>query len=96
MIFQHSYFAIANATLATSVDVERTFSQGRLLLSHIRNRLSAQSTRATLCLGDWSKMGFMKNNDVMKVVNAPDVEGDGDSDGNVEQEEWDKIDLDSV
>jgi len=41
-------------------------------------------------------MGFMKNNDVMKVVNAPDVEGDGDSDGNVEQEEWDKIDLDSV
>ena len=28
---------------ATSTDVERVFSQGRLLLSHIRNRLLSQS-----------------------------------------------------
>ncbi|OJA08716.1 hypothetical protein AZE42_07093 [Rhizopogon vesiculosus] len=31
---------------ATPVDVERLFSRGRLILSHIRNCLSAQSTRA--------------------------------------------------
>lgn len=30
--------------LATSVDVEQIFSRGRLLLSHVRSRLSAQST----------------------------------------------------
>ena len=30
--------------LATSVDVERVFSKGRLVLSHVRNGLSVQST----------------------------------------------------
>jgi len=30
--------------IATSVDVERIFSHGRLLLSHVRNRLTAQTT----------------------------------------------------
>ncbi|KIJ91128.1 hypothetical protein K443DRAFT_38242, partial [Laccaria amethystina LaAM-08-1] len=49
---------------ATSVDVERTFSQGRLLLSHICNRLCVQSTWALLHLGIWSKMGYVKDKDV--------------------------------
>jgi len=30
--------------LATSVDVERAFNRGRLLLFHVRSRLSVQST----------------------------------------------------
>jgi hypothetical protein len=45
--------------LATSVDVERTFSPGRLILSHVRSHLSAQSTRALLCLGSWSLLGMV-------------------------------------
>ncbi|KDQ56487.1 hypothetical protein JAAARDRAFT_132812, partial [Jaapia argillacea MUCL 33604] len=61
---------------ATSVDVERIFSCGRLLLSHVRNRLSAQSTRAVLCLGVWSLMGMVKDEDISKVVVMADVPAD--------------------
>jgi len=64
-----------------SVDVERTFTQGQLLLSHIRNRLSVQSTRALLCLGIWNKMG-----DKMKAAAAfPEVGSDDLGDN------WDAI-----
>jgi hypothetical protein len=62
--------------LATSVDVERLFSRGRLLLSHVRSRLSAQSTRALLCLGIWSKLNLTRDDDVKKVSELPDLEGD--------------------
>ena len=37
---------------ATSVHVERTFSQGWLLLSHVHSHLSVQSTHALLVRGD--------------------------------------------
>jgi hypothetical protein len=76
--------------IATSVDVERLFSRGRLLLSHVRSRLSAQSTRALLCLGFWSQLNLVKPEDVNKVTMLPDVEGE-------EQEMahgWDSIDID--
>lgn len=42
---------------ATSVDVERIFSRGRILLSHLRNRLSPQTTRSLMCLQAWSLLG---------------------------------------
>jgi len=54
MSFPHLVSPLLMHIVATSVDVERTFSQGRLVLSHVRNRLSVQSTRALLCLGVWS------------------------------------------
>jgi hypothetical protein len=62
--------------VATSVDVERTFSQGRLILSHVRNRLSARSTRALLCLGVWSLMGYVKDEDVRAAAVLPEVDGE--------------------
>jgi hypothetical protein len=62
--------------LATSVDVERVFSRGRLILSHVRNRLSSQTTRALLCLGSWSLLGLVKDKDVLNVAVMPDVEGE--------------------
>ncbi|KAL4264910.1 Vacuolar processing and transposase activity regulator [Pleurotus pulmonarius] len=79
---------------ATSVAVERIFSQGRLLVSSIRNRLSAQSTRTILCLGQWSLLGMIKDMDVTNVAKMPDVEGEGDdSDGEFDPGDgWDKID----
>ena len=49
------------ALTATSVDVERVFSKGRLILSHVRNGLSVQSTRALMCIGAWSRMGLVKD-----------------------------------
>jgi len=60
---------------ATSVDVERVFSKGRLVLSHVRNGLSVQSTRASLCLGAWSRMGLVKDKDVMQAARLPEVKG---------------------
>lgn len=75
---------------ATSVDVERLFSCGRLLLSHVHSRLSAQSTWALLCLGYWSRLKLVKTEDVMKVSALPDVKGN-------EEEElddgWDSIEI---
>lgn len=66
----HSCFIlfITHPFKATSVDVERTFSRGRILLSHIRNKLSAQSTRALLCLGSWVPLGLIKTKDIMAVT----------------------------
>ena len=60
---------------ATSVDVECIFSKGRLVLSHVRNRLSAQSTQALICLRAWSRMGLVKDSNVMEAVRLPDVSG---------------------
>ncbi|KIK42772.1 hypothetical protein CY34DRAFT_82964, partial [Suillus luteus UH-Slu-Lm8-n1] len=72
---------------ATSVDVERTFSHGRLLLSHVRSRLSTQTTRALLCLGSWSLLGLVKDKDVMSVTRLPDLQGEEDE----LSEGWDDI-----
>jgi hypothetical protein len=63
---------------ATSTDVERLFSQGRLLLTHVRSRLSAQSTRALLCLGSWSLLNLVKEDDVRAAAMLPEIDGDKD------------------
>jgi hypothetical protein len=76
--------------VATSVDVERVFSRGRLTLSHVRSRLSAQSTRALICLGSWSLHGLVKDSDVLAVGTLPDVEGERDL---VLEDGWDHITL---
>ena len=52
------------------------FSKGRLIISHIRNRLSAQSTRALLCLGYWSKLGLIRNDDLKAATSLPDAKID--------------------
>jgi hypothetical protein len=59
---------------ATSVDVERLFSRGRLILSHTRSRLSVASTRALLCLGSWSQAGLVRDEDVEAVVKLDEVD----------------------
>jgi hypothetical protein len=52
------------------------FSKGRILLSHVRNRLSVQSTRALMCLGAWSLMGYVKDIDIKAVTALPDLKED--------------------
>ena len=59
---------------ATLVDVERTFSQGRLILLHVRSCLSVQSMRVLLCLGGWSKMGLVEDDDVKSAARLPEVD----------------------
>ena len=72
---------------ATSIDVECLFSQGCLLLSHVHNWLSAQTTWALPCLGAWSLAGMVMDDDILKVALLNDVEGDEEefNDG------WDSI-----
>jgi hypothetical protein len=76
---------------ATSVDVERLFSCGHLLLSHVHSRLSAESTHALLCLRYWSELNLVKMGDVMSVVALADLQGE-------EEQEldngWDAINID--
>ena len=74
---------------ATSVDVERVFSQGRIVLSHLRSRLSVQSTRALMCLGAWSVLGFVNNSDIKAVVVLPGVPADAKEDALADG--WDAI-----
>ena len=62
--------------VATSVDVERTFSKGHILLSHLRNRLSVESTCALLCLGEWSLLGYVRDSDVKAETLQPPIEGE--------------------
>ena len=67
--------------------MEWVFSRGRLLLSHIRNGLSIQSSRASMCLSAWSRISLVKDDDVMEAARLPEVNG-------VEVEldrDWDKI-----
>ena len=59
---------------ATSVGVERLFSRGRLLLSHVRNRLSAQTTRAILCLGEWYRAGLITETDFLTAASHTSTE----------------------
>lgn len=73
--------------LATSVNVERVFSKGRILLSHLRSRLSVQSTRALMCLGVWSRMGYVKDTDVKSATILPEVDGEEEE----LAENWDRI-----
>ena len=62
--------------IATSVDVERVFSKGRLVLSHIHNRLTVASTRALLCLGAWSKLGLVRVANLLAAATLPEVKED--------------------
>ncbi|PIL28879.1 hypothetical protein GSI_08925 [Ganoderma sinense ZZ0214-1] len=76
---------------ATAVDVERVFSKGRLCLSHIRNRLSAQTTRALLCVGEWSRLDLVHMDDIKAAAALPDLPEDEEESEDSVQEGWDRI-----
>ena len=71
------YLAIfLNIILAALVTVEHVFSKGHLLLLHIWNHMSAQSMHALLCLGAWSKLGYVEIDDLTAAASLPDVTPD--------------------
>ena len=73
---------------ATSIDVERLFSKGRLVLSHVRNRLSAGTTRELLCLNNWIGQGLVQLDDLKEAASLPEVLNDCPGE---EQDELDMV-----
>jgi hypothetical protein len=49
--------------------------------------LSAQSTRAIICLGSWSLLGFIKDKDIFDVTKIPEEPADPE----LEAEEWEAV-----
>lgn len=84
----HYIYSIPHCDLATSVDVERVFSRGRLVLSYIRNRLSVQTTRALLCLSEWIKAGIITAADFEKAVWGTKEVPMGEVDDEVLDDDW--------
>jgi len=75
--------------IATTVDVERVFSLGWLLLPYVHSRLSVQSTRALMCLGSWSLLGLIEDSDIKAAIGLGDVIGKEEE----LSEDWDAIKL---
>ena len=73
--------------IATLTDVEWTFSQGHLVLSHVHSQLSVQLTQALLCLEVWSTMGYVKDSDVLAAGVLPEVFGEEEK----LADDWDSI-----
>lgn len=69
--------------------VERIFSKGRIVLSHLRNRLSVESTRALICVGNWSLLGLIRKEDINAAVSL-DEEEEEETDEDV-RVGWDMI-----
>lgn len=64
------------------------FSRGRILLPHLRNRLSPESIRANLCLGAWVREGLVSAEDLREIAEMEDVmKGDPDWEEEGEGEE---------
>lgn len=59
-----------------SVDVEQLFSCGRLLLSHVRSGLLAQTMCALLYVGLWSPLDLIRLEDIKAVASLPTVDGE--------------------
>ncbi len=71
------------------MDVERVFSVGRRALTHVRSRLSAQTTRALLCVGAWSRLDLVQKAGLRVLSGLADVQNDDDD---YEMEDgWDRI-----
>ena len=74
--------------IATSVNVERVFSRGHLVLPYVHSRLVVQSTRASLCVGLWSSQGLVKDGDIRVSLGVDDV---GEDSEDVLPEDWDDV-----
>jgi hypothetical protein len=83
-IYSHSSHATNLPRIATLTAVKRVFSRGCQLLSFTRNRLSASSIRAYLCLGSWGSHDLILFEDIMSAVRGNSKRKWEDSDSDVE------------
>ena len=58
--------------------------------AHTRSRLSPQTTRALLCLNDWSRLGLVHKADLKAAAALDEVKGDV-FDYEMENTDWDSI-----
>ncbi len=49
------------------------FSRGRILLPHVRNRLTGQTVRALICVSEWVRLGLIKDTDIKKATAQPEL-----------------------
>ncbi|KAI9511659.1 hypothetical protein F5148DRAFT_958704, partial [Russula earlei] len=63
---------------ASSVAIKCVFSKGQLIMSHIHNQLSADTTQALLCLGAWTKAGYVEDANLKYAASQPDTKDDKD------------------
>jgi hypothetical protein len=47
-----------------------------LLLPYVRNQLSSESTRALLCVGEWSRRSIVRDSDIKAAAILPNVNGE--------------------
>ena len=45
---------------------------------HLRNRLRAQTIRALMCFGDWSRHDLISNEELVQFLLSSDNDDDGD------------------
>ena len=64
--------------LASSVAIKHVFSKGQLMMSHIHNQLSANTIWALLCLGAWTKAGYVEAANLKYAASQPDTKDDED------------------
>ena len=61
-----------------TVDVERVFSHGHLVLPHVHGCLAVQSTCASLCVGLWSSQGLVRDSDIKGALSPDEILGEED------------------
>jgi hypothetical protein len=67
--------------LATSTDIERAFSGGRLTVSRMCHSLSSEPTRAATILGSWMKLdGLLPQCDLTKLLKKARTNGNSADD----------------
>ena len=59
------------------MDVERSFSRGRILITHLRNRLRAPSICALMCFGDWCRVGVVSDSELAGALKSATERGKG-------------------
>lgn len=67
-----------NITPASTVSVERSFSRGRILISHLRNRLRSNTIQALMCFGDWSRLDLFTPAELLEMLKESDKDDDDD------------------
>jgi hypothetical protein len=68
------FYSYSLSLVATSVDVKHLFSCGWLILSLTQSWLSVASTHALLCLGSWSLLGLVRDEDIEAVARLDEVD----------------------
>jgi len=54
--------------MASTVSVERSFPRGRILISHLRNRLRSDTIHALMCFGDWLRLDLFTPQELVEML----------------------------